>query len=145
MFAESKAPEKVLVVLTDGNDTASRMPPDRAADIAKQDRITVHTVGIGKPDAAGEDKLDVDVLRKIAETTGGRYFFGQDQRQLAEIYAVLDTITPANQTVLSWRPKIELFHYPLGAALLLLIAYHALAWAWTGLRRLPEAAGNEAT
>ena len=130
MFAESKAPEKVLVVLTDGNDTASSMPPDRAADIAKQETSLVHTVGIGDPDATGEDKLDVGVLcRKSRETTGGRYFFGQDQSQLAEIYAVLDAITPANQTVLSWRPKIELFHYPLGAALLLLIGYHALAWA----------------
>jgi Ca-activated chloride channel homolog len=144
MFAESKASEKVLVVLTDGNDTASRMPPDRAADIAKQDGITVHAVGIGDPDATGEDKLDVDALKKIAETTGGRYFFGQDQSQLAEIYSVLDAITPANQTVLSWRPKIELFHYPLGTALLLLIGYHALAWAWTGLRRPPEATANEA-
>lgn len=144
MFAESKAPEKMLVVLTDGNDTASRMPPDRAADIAKQDGITVHVVGIGDPDATGEDKLDVEALKKIAETTGGRYFFGQDQSQLAEIYSVLDAITPANQTVLSWRPKIALFHYPLGTALLLLIGYHALTWAWTGLRRPPEATANEA-
>ena len=63
---------------------------------------------------------------------------------MAEIYSVLDAITPANQTVLSWRPKIELFHYPLGTALLLLIGYHALAWAWTGLRRPPEATANEA-
>jgi Ca-activated chloride channel family protein len=135
MFADSKAPEKVLIVLTDGNDTASRMPPDRAADIAKQNGIVIHTVGIGDPNATGEDKLDVGMLQKISQTTGGRYFFGQDQAQLAEIYATLDKITPANQTVLSWRPKIELFHYPLGAVLLLLIAYHAIAWLWTGLRR----------
>lgn len=140
MFAESKAPEKVLVVLTDGNDTASRMPPDRAAGIAKQNGIVIHTVGIGDPNATGEDKLDVAVLQKISEATGGRYFFGQDQAQLAEIYATLDRITPANQSTLSWRPKIELFHYPLGAALLLLIVYHAGAWLFTGLRRRPEAA-----
>ncbi|MGH6760765.1 MAG: vWA domain-containing protein [Phyllobacterium sp.] len=139
MFDESKAPEKVLVVLTDGNDTASKMPPDRAADIAKQNRIVIHTVGIGNPEASGEDKLDVAALQKIAATTGGRYFFGQDQNQLSEIYATLDKITPANQKTLSWRPKIELFHYPLGAALLLLIAYHALVWAGTSLRRTQQA------
>lgn len=137
MFADSKAPEKVLVLLTDGNDTASRMPPGRAADIAKQNGIVIHTVGIGNPEATGEDKLDIDTLQKIAEATGGRYFFGQDQDQLAQIYATLDRITPANQTTLSWRPRIELFHYPLGAALLLLIAYHAGAWLWTSLRRAP--------
>lgn len=143
MFADSKAPEKVLVVLTDGNDTASKMPPDRAADIAKQNKIVVHTVGIGDPGATGEDKLDIALLQKIAATTGGRYFFGQDQDQLAEIYATLDKITPANQTTLSWRPKIELFSYPLGAALLLLIAYHLFAWLWVVLRSAPaERAGQ---
>jgi Ca-activated chloride channel family protein len=40
----------------------------------------------------------------------------------------LDQITPANQKTLSWRPRIELFHYPLGAAILLVLIYHALAW-----------------
>lgn len=128
LFEKSTVPEKVLVVLTDGNDTASKMPPDRAADIARQNGITIHTVGIGDPDASGEDKLDTAALEKIATTTGGRYFFGQDQKQLADIYDTLDRITPANQSTLSWQPKIELFHYPLGAALLLLIAYQAVMW-----------------
>lgn len=126
MFADSKAPEKVLVVLTDGNDTASKMPPSRAADIAKQNHITMHTVGIGDPTATGEEKLDQNVLQAIAKATGGRYFFGADQEQLAEVYATLDRITPANQKVLSWRPRIELFNYPLAAALSLVIAYHAM-------------------
>lgn len=144
MFADSKAPEKVLVVLTDGNDTASRMPPDRAADIAKQNKIVIHTVGIGDPNAEGEDKLDTGVLQKIATATGGQYFFGQDQDQLAQIYATLDRITPANQETLSWRPKIELFIYPLGAALVLLLAYHLIEWGWTSLRSGDAEAGRSA-
>src|SRR5215470_16715090 len=117
MFGQSQATEKVLVVLTDGNDTASRMPPDRAADIARQRDIKVHTVAIGDPQATGEDKVDVATLQKIATTTGGRYFFGQDESQLQDIYATLDRITPSNQKTLSWRPVIELFHWPLGGAL----------------------------
>lgn len=132
MFAKSPAPEKVLVVLTDGNDTASKMPPARAADIARQNKITVHTVGIGDPEATGEDKLDQPALEAISRTTGGRYFFGADQSQLEGIYATLDSITPANQKVLSWRPRIELFHYPLGAALVLVIVYHAAMWLLSG-------------
>lgn len=135
MFKASKAPERVLVLLTDGNDTASKMPPDRAADIAKQNGIRIHTVGIGDPNASGEDKLDSGTLQNIAATTGGRYFFGQDQSQLAEIYATLDRITPANHKTLSWRPKRELFHYPLGVAAALLIAYQLLIWLFTGVRR----------
>lgn len=134
MFADSKAQEKVLVVLTDGNDTASKMPADRAADIAKQNGIRIHAVGIGNPDASGEDKLDTSALQKIAATTGGRYFFGQDQNQLEQIYATLDRITPSNATTLSWRPRRELFQYPLGAALGLLIAYHLLMWLSSVIR-----------
>src|SRR5262249_15065398 len=57
MFDASHAPEKVLVLLTDGNDTASKMTPPRAADIAKQKGIRIHTVAIGNPDASGEDKV----------------------------------------------------------------------------------------
>jgi len=135
MFADSPAPDKVLVVLTDGNDTASKMPADKAAEIARQNKITIHAIGIGDPDASGEDKLDQAALRKIAEQTGGRYFFGEDQSQLAEIYATLDSITPANQKTLSWRPRIELFYYPLGVALLLTLAYHAAMWLLTWPRR----------
>lgn len=143
MFADSPAPDKVLVVLTDGNDTASKMPPGKAADIAKQNAITIHTVGIGDPNATGEDKLDQAALQKIAQATGGRYFFGEDQNQLADIYATLDRITPANQKTLSWRPRIELFHYPLGTALILLITYHAAMWLVTVLRRRPAGAARE--
>ncbi|TCL74001.1 VWA domain-containing protein [Rhizobium sp. BK251] len=137
MFEDSSAPEKVLVVLTDGNDTASKMPPDKAAEIARDNKIRIHTVGIGDPEATGEDKLDQAALQQIASSTGGRYFFGQDQTQLSQIYATLDAITPANQKTLSWRPRIELFHYPLGAALLILIAYHLVAGSLAMLRRRP--------
>lgn len=126
MFDASKAPEKVLIVLTDGNDTASKMPPDRAAEIARDKKIRIHTVGIGDPAATGEEKLDTEVLQKIAAATGGRYFFGQDRSQLEQIYATLDHITPVNQKTVSWRPKRELFHYFLAIALALLLAYQAL-------------------
>lgn len=134
MFEKTTVPEKVLIVLTDGNDTASRMPPAKAADIAKQKKVVIHTVGIGDPKASGEDKLDTAMLQKIAADTGGRYFFGQDQTQLATIYDTLDKITPQDQKNLSWRPRIELFHWPLGLAIAILAAYY-LASGLTGVIR----------
>ena len=97
MFEKTTVPEKVLIVLTDGNDTASRMPPAKAAQIAKQKNVVIHTVGIGDPKATGEDKLDTATLQKIAADTGGRYFFGGDQTQLSAIYDTLDMITPQDQ------------------------------------------------
>jgi len=123
MFDNSQAAEKVLILLTDGNDTASRMPPAQAADIAHTRGVVVHTVGIGDPAATGEQKVDLATLQRIAATTGGRYFFGADQDALAEIYATLDRVTPHKAQTLSWRPRRELFMWPLGAAVLLVVAY----------------------
>lgn len=135
MFDASHAQQKVLIVLTDGNDTASKMPPERAAEIAHQRGVIVHAVAIGDPNARGEDKVDLDTLRHVAASTGGRFFFGADQKQLQAIYATLDQITPHNQKVYSWRPKRELFVWPLGAATLLVIAYQLLmALASTALQ-----------
>lgn len=128
MFEKSIAPEKVLILLTDGNDTASKMPPAKAADIAKQDGITIHTVGIGDEKATGENKLDAATLKLVSDETGGRFFLGSDQKGLDEIYATLDRITPANQKTLSWRPRIELYHYPLGASLILAMLFIAANW-----------------
>jgi Ca-activated chloride channel homolog len=135
MFKQSTAPDKVLVLLTDGNDTASRMAPDRASEIARQAGVTIHTVAIGDPTATGEDRVDLETLQKIAAATGGRYFFGQDQAQLEQIYQTLDQITPQNQKTLSWRPVHELFYIPLGAAQGLLFAYSALMIVLTALQR----------
>jgi Ca-activated chloride channel family protein len=132
MFETTTVPEKVLIVLTDGNDTASRMPPAKAAQIAKQKNVVIHTVGIGDPKATGEDKLDTATLQKIAADTGGRYFFGGDQTQLSAIYDTLDTITPQDQKNLSWRPRIDLFHWPLTAAISVLALFYLIS-GLTGL------------
>jgi Ca-activated chloride channel family protein len=135
LFENSDAPEKVVVLLTDGNDTASRMPPKRAAEIAKQKGVTIHTVAIGDPNGSGENKVDATTLDLIAAATGGRSFFGQDQAQLAQIYATLDQITPANQKTLTWRPKRELFFWPLGGAIALLLLHSAVMVLLTSRRR----------
>ncbi len=142
LFDNSHAAEKVLILLTDGNDTASRMPPVQAAAIAKARGVIVHAVGIGDPAATGEQKVDLDTLQRIASTTGGRYFFGADQTALASIYATLDRVTPHREKKLSWRPRRELFMWPLGAAMLLIMAYQ-LAMAgyarWVARAPLPTA------
>jgi Ca-activated chloride channel family protein len=135
-FENSEVKEKVLILLTDGNDTGSRMPPLKAAEIAKDHGVKIHTVVIGNPKATGEDKVDVGLMRSVAEKTGGRFFLGQDQKQLAEIYATLDRITPQNFKSQTYRPKHQLFLYPLLAALLLLIAYQLTMFTWTLLKSL---------
>lgn len=131
LLAKADEQEKVLILLTDGNDTGSAITPDHAARLAKEQGIVVHTIGIGDPAASGEAKVDLQALQTIARTTGGRFFRADDRNALKAVYATLDTITPHKVKTLSHQPKRDLFWLPLGAALLLLLASHGLA-ALTG-------------
>jgi len=135
-FDNSDAKQRVLILLTDGNDTGSRMPPKKAAEIASQHRITIHVVGIGDPHATGEDKVDYAALAGIAKTTGGQLFHGQSRDELEKAYATLDAITPQNFKTLSYQPRSELFMFPLGATVLLLAGYHILMLIISLLLRL---------
>jgi len=135
-FEASDAKQRVLILLTDGNDTGSRMPPDKAADIARQRGILIHVVGIGDPHATGQDKVDYAALQRIASATGGQLFHGENQKELQKAYDTLDQLTPQNHKVLSYRPKRALFMYPLAAATLALLTYHLLMLAVEALRRI---------
>jgi len=135
-FDASDTKQKVLILLTDGNDTGSLMPPRKAAEIASQRGITIHVVGIGDPHATGEDKVDYASLGDIAKATGGQLFHGESRDELQKAYETLDAITPQNFTTLNYQPKTELFMLPLGAALLLLTGYHILMLLLSFILRL---------
>src|SRR6201996_1135552 len=117
-FEKSTAKQKLLILLTDGNDTASRVPPEHAADIARQNGVVVYTIGVGDPKATGENRVDLSVLQHVATTTQGRFFRAEDGAQLQSIYADIDRLAPAKLQTLSWRPKLPLFQWPLGAAVI---------------------------
>jgi Ca-activated chloride channel family protein len=119
MFDASTMRTKTMIALTDGNDTASRVPPREAAAIAKDRRIVIHTVAIGDPAAAGEDKLDEAALREVADKTGGGFYRALDRTELAGIYGRLDEIETRRIDTVSFRPKTDLYWGPLLAALLL--------------------------
>jgi Ca-activated chloride channel family protein len=123
LFERSEVDERVLIVLTDGNDTGSLVPPERAADIARDYDVVVHTIAIGDPAAVGEQALDEKTLGNIATTTGGGYFHANDREELEEIYAHLDQINPRQVETQSYRPLTELYVWPLTAAMLLSLLY----------------------
>ncbi|BAN48434.1 VWA domain-containing protein [Metapseudomonas resinovorans] len=133
LLESAKEQEKVLILLTDGNDTGSAITPDHAAQLARERGIVVHTIGIGDPEASGDAKVDLETLQAIARTTGGRYFRADDRNALREVYATLDQLTPHKVKTFSHQPKRDLFHWPLGAALLLLAASHGLAALFGGV------------
>jgi Ca-activated chloride channel homolog len=112
------------------------MPPRKAAEIASQNGITIHVVGLGDPHAIGEDKVDYKALNDIAKATGGQVFHGENRVELENAYATLDKITPQNFKTLSYQPRRELFMIPLAAAVLLVIAYHVLMLSFSLVLRL---------
>ena len=121
LFEQSDVENRVTILLTDGNDTGSQMPVARAARIASDNGITVHTIAMGDPATVGEEALDLPVLEDIAATTGGRFFLALDRGELDEVYETLDRIEPAQVEVLSYQPSRTLFHYPLGAAAIVIV------------------------
>jgi Ca-activated chloride channel family protein len=136
LFAESKAKQKVVILLTDGNDTGSRVPPAKAAEIAHDRGITIHTVGIGDPATKGADLVDTGTLRSIAEATGGASFMAVDGAELEGIYRKLDEIEKVDLLAATYRPRRPLFQWPLGAAALLLVVFYL---AMAGRSLLAEA------
>ena len=129
LFERSELEQRVVIALTDGNDTGSRIPPTEAARIARDSDITIHVVGVGDPTAVGEERLDEQALRDVAQTTGGRYFHADDRAALQQIYAELDRIGVREVKTLRHQPRLELYHWPLGAFLCLALVFHLRAAA----------------
>ena len=119
MFQRSEVEDRVMIALTDGNDTGSRIPPAEAAKIAADNDISIQVVGVGDPTAAGEELLDEETLKAVAAATGGTYYFAGDRDTLAGIYDELDKIGTRDIETESYRPRIDLFFWPLAAFLLL--------------------------
>lgn len=126
LFARSTVKARTIIALTDGNDTMSKVPPAEAARVARDKGIVIHTVAVGDPRAAGEDKLDEAALKEVADTTGGGFFRALDRAQLADIYRRLDEIETRHIDTVSFRPRRDIYWVPLAAMLVLSMAAQAL-------------------
>ena len=122
--------QRVLVLLTDGANTAGVVDPVSAAELARGEGLKIYTIGIGATEILerslfGTRKLnpsaDLDeaALKEIARLTGGAYFRARDLGELEEIYALIDELEPVEQDPEKFRPRQTLYYWPLGAALLL--------------------------
>lgn len=127
-------PEKsrIIILLTDGEDNASTIPPIQAAQLAKQYGIRIYTIGIGSkgrvpyPDQYGriimvQTNIDDDLLRSIAEGTGGQYFHATNTQALQQIYQQIDTMEKTKVETREYMIRTPLYRYPLGAGLVLLL------------------------
>ncbi len=126
---ERPSSNRVLILLTDGANTAGEVHPLDAARFAAKLGLKIYTIGVGADVAMmrrlyGTTRinpsadLDEPTLAAIARTTGGRYFRARETSELVDIYRTLDELEPVIGDEEQFRPTIELFHWPLALALL---------------------------
>ncbi|GAA5646129.1 MULTISPECIES: vWA domain-containing protein [Vibrio] len=129
-FIDSDAPQRVMILLSDGSNTAGVLDPIEAAKIAKKYQATIYTIGVGAGEMTVQDffmtrkvntasDLDEKTLMEIAKMTGGQYFRARDSQQLATIYDTINSLEPVSEGSQTWRPEQEWFGIPLGIALVL--------------------------
>lgn len=133
LIEAGKNDKRVLVLLTDGENTAGAVTPQKAAELAAQSGVRIHTIGFAGAGRASpfmalrSASVDERSLRAIADITGGRFFLAQSATELDQIYTLLDQIEAMEVDALSYRPRQELFVWPLAAALLLAAGLALLA------------------
>ena len=135
-MADSDAKSRVIILLTDGVNNSGEIAPLTAAEIANTYGVRVYTIGVGANGTAPypvmtpwgvdiqrvEVEIDEDLLKTIAETTGGRYFRATDNTKLAEIYSEINKMEKARTTIDSFPIYKELFmRYALLALAFLLL------------------------
>lgn len=140
---DQPASQRVLILLTDGVNTAGVLDPVKATELARDSGVRIHAIAFGGNGAGlnifgmpirlpgGDDMTDEAGLRRIAQATGGQFFRARETGELAAIYAEIDRIEPIERPGERVRPRIELYAWPLGAALLLGV----LSAAWPARRR----------
>lgn len=135
LFDHTDTENRVLIVLTDGNDTGSKVPPVEAAKVAKQKGITIYTIAIGDPATVGEEALDLDVLQRVAELSGGDYYQALDRQQLQAAYQAITRLEPEEFETLTFRPRHSLHHYPLMLITAVYLCFFTLMTGLSYLRR----------
>lgn len=131
---ESPAESKIIVLLTDGQNNAGEIDPVTAADLAVTYGIKIYTIGAGTRGTAPypvhdpifgrryqniQVNIDEDMLTRVADLTGGKYFRATDSNQLADIYAEIDALEKSEVEELIYTDYKDLYAKYLGSALVL--------------------------
>jgi len=120
------AEKQVLILLTDGENTAGEVPPIKAAQLAAKEDLKIYTIGIGAASrevgsfffkqTIQNNEIDEKTLTEIAELTGGQYFRAHNTEELNKIYSLIDELEPVERETQSFRPVMSLYIWPLMAA-----------------------------
>ena len=94
MFQDSNVTDRMLIVMSDGDDTGSKVPPLTAAKLAAKNDVNIFTIAMGDPKNAGEHPIDTETLKEIAKITGGKFYYAWNSDELADIYTQIDKLKP---------------------------------------------------
>jgi len=119
----------VLILLTDGANTAGEVEPLKAAELAAKQKLKIYTIGVGAESrevgglffkrSVKNTEIDEKTLQKIADITGGQYFRARDINELNKIYSLIDQLEPIEQENQSFRPIQALYFWPLSLSFIL--------------------------
>lgn len=119
VFDNSKIDKRLLILLSDGTDTGSRMTPINAAEIAASRGVEIFTIGVGDPDGTGDQRLDERTLKDIALRANGQYFFAGDETGLRQVYARIEDLAPRKVESIVFQSQKPLAPYVLMVAVAL--------------------------
>jgi len=103
---DSQAHSKVIILLTDGSNTAGNIAPLTASDFAVQEEIKIYTIGFG---SQGRMDVDEETLHEIAEKTHGKYYRADSLESLEKVYAEIDQLEKSEVSVKNYEKWRELF------------------------------------
>ncbi len=124
-FDEREESNNVLILLTDGQNTAGNITPEQAKELAISKGVKVYTIGVGA------DKM-------LIQSFFGQYFRARNAQELQSIYQQLDALEPIEGETRKMRPLSALFYYPLAAALLLSALWAFLTLAISSYRWIKQ-------
>ena len=114
--------DHLMIVLTDGNDTDSLVPPIDAAKVAAAHNIKIHLVAMGSPNTSGEQAIDMEIIETVAKLTGGQSFLAMSPTELDNVYDTINELEPSVFESYRYQPKQSLHYVPL----LIAFIYHLL-------------------
>ncbi len=145
-FRDNEESNKILILLTDGQNTAGFVSPEQAQQLASYYGVKIYAIGVGAEEVIvdsffGQRKvnpsrdLDEAMLQGLAQATGGEYFRARSTEELQQIYATLDKYEPVSGDEQLRRPQTELFHWPAGLAFALFSCVWLISLWWRKSRR----------
>lgn len=136
-----KPREKIAIVLTDGNDTGSYVEPIDAAKVAAAKNVRIHMIAMGDPTTVGEKALDMDVINRVAEVSGGQAFQAINRNELEQAYAAIGKLEPQLYESTTYRPKKSVHQYPI----MLIVVMYLFGFGVATMRRQLTPSLNKTT